>query len=370
MTDAPLPDAAATSWLRHADLLVRPPGEPLPTPLREHPGALSKVFRHWLRQRDDAAHAADKALLTRALESVSAAAVDQAARRQASIALAGGWGHWCWSVPSATVAALLGLPMSHVADQQVLHRRLRAMAEGLGAQASAAQVEAANDAMSALLAALNVDDARLAEQAETCRRDSLDDWDRVRDRIGDRAQDRSNDQASHHAINRVSLQPAGGAFIARALQQHAPAAAWSSPSALAANRLALLWQSHEAGAALLGHALMAGESTVEGLIRLARAGGGVRITRRFARCPMSGPQGPMDAGDALIVPLQEHPFGDGPHHCPGAAIALQTIASAIAAVQAMPTLRRPVALDPLILPNAQIPQFADAPLPFDLEPCP
>jgi hypothetical protein len=301
------------SPLLDPDLRMRPPGEPLPPPLQAHGGPLAEVFARWLRQRDDAAHASEKAALTRALLALSDDDVRAHARRQAAIALQGGGSHWSWAVPASTVAGLLGLEIDDVDAQRRLHADLRAMAAGLAANAEADAVRAGGEAVASLLVAL--------------------------------------DDAEHRAPD---------APLQWTLLRHAPPARWSHRAAFAANRLALIWQSHEAGAALLGHALLDWRSTGrvparEDLLRIARNGGAVRVTRRF--------DVRQDPATPVSVPLTgtDHPFGDGAHRCPGQGLALTSIHAALAwlAAQPPPQLRLPEPAAPLSLPNMDIPQFLD-----------
>jgi len=294
-------------------LRMRPPGEPLPAPLREHGGPLAEVFARWLRQRDDAAHATEKSALTRALMALSEDDIRAHARRQAAIAMRGGWGHWHWAVPAATVASLLGWAVDDVDAQRRLHQDLRAMAAGLGAQADGEDVRAAGEAVAALL-------------------NGLDDAER-----------RSPD-----------------APLQWTLLRHAPAARWSDRAAFTANRLGLIWQSHEAGAALLGHALIemrgSGRTPTRGdLLRLARDGGAVRITKRF--------DGRETPAKPVTVPLSgtDHPFGDGQHRCPGQGLALSSAHAALVWLGEQAGLRWPLPAEPMVLPNMDIPQFQDHP---------
>ena len=299
------------SPLLDPDLRMRPPGEPLPPPLRMHGGPLADVFARWLRQRDDAAHAPEKAALTRALMALSDDDVRAHARRQAAIALPGGWSHWSWAVPASTVASLLGIDIHDVDAQRRLHADLRAMAAGLGADADADAVRAGGEAAASLLTAL------------------------------DDAERRSPD-----------------APLQWTLLRHAPPARWTDRAAFTANRLALIWQSHEAGAALLGHALLAWRSTGnvpsrEDLLRIAREGGAVRVTRRF--------DVRQDPAAPVSVPLSgtDHPFGDGAHRCPGQGLALTSLHGALTWLSEQSGLRLPEAIAPLSLPNMDIPQFLD-----------
>lgn len=309
--DSPMTSCPIHSPLLDPDLRMRPPGEPLPPPLCAHGGPLGDVFARWLRQRDDGAHAPEKAALTRALQALSDDDIRAHARRQAAIARPGGWSHWSWAVPASTAASLLGIELNDVDAQRRLYACLRAMAAGLGADANADAVLAGGAAVTTLLTAL------------------------------DDAERRSPD-----------------APLQWTLLRHAPPARWTDRATFTANRLALIWQSHEAGAALLGHALLDWRSTGrvptrEDLLRIAREGGAVRVTRRF--------DVRQDPATPVSVPLSstDHPFGDGAHRCPGQGLALTSLHAALAwlAGQPGPPLLDPA--PPLSLPNMDIPQFLD-----------
>ena len=306
------PSAPSGCPLHDPQLRMRPPGEPLPAPLREHGGALAQVFARWLRQRDDDAHAPQKAALTRALLALSEDEVRSHTRRQAAIAMRAGWSHWSWAVPASTVASLLGLSMADVDAQRSLHADLRAMAAGLGANADGAAVQTAGRAVASLLDAL--------EDAERRAPDAPLQW---------------------------------------ALLHHAPPERWQDRATFTANRLALIWQAHEAGAALLGHAVLAasqgdGPPSRQDLLRLAREGGAVRVTRRFDTR--------VEPAQPVSVPLAgtDTPFGDGAHRCPGQGLALSTAQAAMAWLAEQSSLPPPVALAPLSLPNMDIPQFQES----------
>ncbi|TXD80078.1 hypothetical protein FUT87_20710 [Mitsuaria sp. TWR114] len=142
------------------------------------------------------------------------------------------------------------------------------------------------------------------------------------------------------------------------LLRHAGPSRWTDRAAFTANRLALIWQSHEAGAALLGHALlgdswMGGAPTREALLRLARDGGAVRVTRRFD--VRQQPPAPV----TVQLAGTDHPFGDGAHRCPGQGLALGTSLASLQWLAEQPGLRPPTAVAPLALPNMDIPQFKD-----------
>jgi cytochrome P450 len=304
-------------------LAVRPPGQPLPPHLATPPSALGALFGRWLRQRDDAGHAAQKAALQRALAAVPAEAVRAATRRQAALAR-GDWNHWAGCLSAASVADLLGLELDTPAAQAALREQLMALAQGLTPEATAETVRAADAAVEQLLAALRRADPAAPLQA--------------------------------------------------ALAAHAPPALWGDVETFEANRLALLWQSFEAGAALLAHALQrlgetpalraAGTALHDWIAALPDAGGAVRNTRRFVQ-----QQAGLEIGGARLAPGEGlllnlagagAGFGAGAHRCPGQDLALEIAAAAVAQLRDDPPAPWPQALPPerdLLLPNARIPQF-------------
>lgn len=309
-------------------LAVRPQGQPLPPHLATPPSALGALFGRWLRQRDDAGHAAQKAALQRALAAVPAEALRAATRRQAALAR-GDWNHWAGCLSAASVAALLGLAIDTPAEQAALRKRLQAIAQGLAPGATAEAVQAADAAVEALLTALRRADPAAPLQA--------------------------------------------------ALAAHAPPELWGELATFEANRLALLWQSFEAGAALLAHALKrlgetpalraAGSSSRDWIAALPDAGGAVRNTRRFVQQQQAGLEiggARLTPGEGLLLNLAGAGagFGAGAHRCPGQDLALDIAATAIEQLQDDPPAPWPQALPPerdLLLPNARIPQFPSHP---------
>jgi len=309
--------------LTHPDLGVRPPGQPLPAPLAGQPGPLADQFSRWLRQRDDLRQAAEKQAVTQALRAVSGDAVHREASRQAELALREGWDHWIWAVPAATVAALFGMTIRTAEDQRSLVGSLRAMAAGLAAEAAPMAVRQADEACLLLLDKLR--------RAEATAPDAPLQW---------------------------------------AWLHHAGAAVWPDRATDEANRLSLLWQSHEAGSALLSHGLWhlvrdgrAPDRTA--LREIAREGGGVRLTRRFLQRDAQVQGQARRAGEAFTVALSgtPHAFGDGPHRCPGQDMALGTIEAALAYAAAQTRLPLPPLPRPYALSNMTI-LLADAPAPL------
>lgn len=299
---------------------VRPPGQPLPLPLRG--SLLGRQFERWLRQRDDAGRVLPKTALLKALADVPPSVLAVHAQHQAALALAGGWDHWVWILAAGCMASLLGMAPPHLAAQQRLHGQLQALAQALAAGASPEQVAVADKACAELLQELRAADA--------------------------------------------------AAPLQQALARHAPRALWGDDEeSFDANRLGLLWQSYEAGAALLGNALaaLAEQSTLRrpGQMRawlpaLVRAGGAVLNTRRFtqAELQLADDAPALPPGSLLLLDLSDAVddlgFGAGAHRCPGQELAL---ALAAAALEWLLSTRRewPQRRDFLRLPNASIPLF-------------
>jgi hypothetical protein len=279
--------ALSLELLETPGLAVRPPGQPVPPHLQG--SRLGTLFARWLRQRDDEGRVLPKAALSRALTDVCAADLAGHARRQAALARPGGWDHWVWASPVAAVASLLGLAMDGLPAQRCLRRQMQALAAAL----AGGPPDAADVACEALLAALNKADARAPLQA--------------------------------------------------ALARHASPAVWRDAEDFEANRLALLWQSYEAGAALLGKALV--RLTEQPALRrpgqmsawlpaLVGGGGAVLNTQRFTRCALTWGGTALPAGAKLLLNLTgadaaDIGFGAGPHRCPGQDLALGAAAAAL-----------------------------------------
>lgn len=303
-------------------LLVRPPGQPLPAHLAQPPSRLGSLFGLWLRQRDDADRSAPKAALERALAALPSELVRSTTRHQAGLARStGDWNHWAASLSAASVAALLGLAPKTADEQADLRTQLQALAQGLAPEASAEALRAAEAAAGQLLQALR--------QADTA------------------------------------------APLQAALAEHAPPARWGGAEAFEANRLALIWQSYEAGTALLAHALKRlGEepglrdpaTPRDWLARLPEQGGAVFNTRRFVGTPLTLAGSVLAPGEPLLLNLAgaDAGFGAGAHRCPGQDLALQIASAAIADLQRdapRPWPRALPAAQDRLLPNARIPQF-------------
>lgn len=134
----------------------------------------------------------------------------------------------------------------------------------------------------------------------------------------------------------------------------------------AANRIALMQQSLDATAALLGTALLEGvpadtSDLTVWVASLARRRPPVHNTRRFAAAPLSLAGRSIAQGECVLLVLAscEMPFSAGAHACPGEALAIQIVASALAALREAPGFAqrtwRVSGFRPL--PNARIPVF-------------
>jgi len=297
-------DAALTLWiasradvvaraLAHPGLRVRPPGEPVPRGIASTPAGV--LFGQLVRMNDGAAHAAHKpalqALLARFDTQAARAAALHAAGRLAPMPL----DDWCFALPVASTAVLLGFGDEAL---DALVRWTRAFAACLPPLSGPAQWEAASAA------------------------------------------------ALHLIGSAGTLREAA----ARSTGFHA-------------NLAGLLVQSCDAGAALLGSAIVAlarrpalrelrGERLHDVIAEVARHDAPVQNTRRFAAEAMQFEGCPLARGDALLLvlaaanrdpalnpdpdafrldrPARRLPgFGDGAHRCPGQAVALATAAAGI-----------------------------------------
>jgi cytochrome P450 len=146
------------------------------------------------------------------------------------------------------------------------------------------------------------------------------------------------------------------------------------PRVRAANRIALMQQSQDATAGLLGNAigaaLASGGSAPDAgelVARVSRADPAVHNTRRFAAADLELGGERIAAGQGLVLVLvPQSPFGAGAHACPGERIALQLAASALRTLRSMAPLTRLFgALDGYRpLPNARIPVFHNGGTPW------
>lgn len=314
---------AVRAALRSPALRVRPPAEPVPRALVGT--ATGEAFGHLVRMNDGAFHATHRPDVDRAAERFGAEDV-AAATRTAVDALRGETdvNVFLSDLSVHVTATLLGVPP---AERAVTARRVQAFAHGIAAGASEEALAHAEEATVALLA----DGAR------------------------------------------AGLDPVR-----------------------AANRIALMQQPVDATAGLLGNAVLVLRGRPDAAERLrqesdarafvaevARWDSPVQNTRRFAAEDLTLSGAAIRAGDALLLVLasanrddamnpdaeafdadrverKSLTFGDGAHGCPGEAIAIGIVATALAALRLddprferfVPTGRyRP-------LPNARVPVFA------------
>jgi cytochrome P450 len=136
-------------------------------------------------------------------------------------------------------------------------------------------------------------------------------------------------------------------------------------SVQSANRIALMQQSLDATAGLIGNAIAAFTGDADPpthVARIARGDPAIHNTRRFAAEDLELGVQRLRAGEGVVLLLVDADgdlgFGAGAHACPGQRIALQLATSALASLQARNALAafgRVVSYRPL--PNARIPVF-------------
>lgn len=337
------PDAI-TALMRHPDARVRPVEEPVPRALCA--GAAGELFGRFVRMNDGAAHARLKAPLMafierRAAEHMKAHPEAPLPRTQPQKA-APAWPGWLPSAPhdpagvdrylyAAPVhaqAAFLGLPQEVHADCAA---EIASFLSALPADASADRTVAGHAAAARLQARMA---AHLAGSAAT------------------------------PALRQLRAEAQGAGI----------AAEW-----VAANLAGLLFQSCEAGAGLLGNALiMAGRRGAHALRSRAdalaliddasRRDPPLHNTRRFMAAPVDIDGQRIDAGQtvllvlaaaALIEPEAGWTFGALRHACPGAALARSQAANALLNLlrHGMDPARLAARFRYRPLPNARVPQF-------------
>jgi hypothetical protein len=133
----------------------------------------------------------------------------------------------------------------------------------------------------------------------------------------------------------------------------------------AANRIALMQQSLDATAGLLGNAVrvaLAGESEDAAALvaRVAHADPAIHNTRRFAAGELELGGERIAEGEGLVLVLvPEYAFGAGAHACPGERIALQVASTALRTLQSIALLARTFGAVRGYRPlsNARIPVF-------------
>jgi len=292
-------------------LRVRPANQPVPSDLEGT--LLGRQFAHWLRQRDDPARSRSKSSLAQALTALPSDIVRAHAHQQAALARMSTWDHWTWTTPVATIASLLGVPLPSLRAQEALLAKMQGIANGL----SGRNVLAADSACAELLAILDKAEGPLQE----------------------------------------------------IMLEYAPPSQWLSEDDFSANRLALLWQGYEAGAALLGNALKCmseipalrhTRDIQSWLIQLISDGGAIRNTRRFTAETLRLNDMKIEMGTTVVVELGgDLGFGSGHHLCPGQDIAITTVSAALEWLLASGIESWPAVANTLVLPNASIPLFCN-----------
>lgn len=316
--------AAVSAALAHPALRVRPPDEPVPPALQGR--AAGEVFAQLLRMTDGAFHADHKPDVERVarrwtLTDVARAAEDAARdlrpRLPANAFIA--------ALPVQAMARLLGVPAG---EREATCRWAAQFAQGIAPGADAQAVALADAAAAALM-----------------------------------------DQGRARGLSAVQ----------------------------AANRIAFMQQAFDAGSGLLGHVALqlaqdprqasaadASREAMRALVReVERWASPIQNTRRFAAEPLTLLGQPIEAGQAVLLVLasanrdetfntqpdrfdvhresgRSMGFGAGPHACPGAAIAIEIVASCAdwlrAAGQFDHYFGRCTGFRPL--PNARIPVFS------------
>ncbi|MDM0106901.1 cytochrome P450 [Variovorax sp. J22R24] len=325
-------------------LRVRPPTEPVPGAIAGTPAG--KVFGRLVRMNDGATHAAHKPVLQRALAGLDLRAAYATVLQVADGMPAESPSDACFAMPVRGVAHLLGFAseaLPRVSDW------VRDFVACLSPLSTAAQLDAASEAAAALMA----------------RFESL-----------------------------IVARPARHGTLLAAVQEQAPA---DRSRALVANLVGLLSQTCEATAGLLGNSLVA-LAREPGLRRrvdsrwellpalvdeVARHDPSIQNTRRFVAQPTTIAGIELAPGEAVLVVLgaaNRDPslnpapatfelmraerrtlgFGQGPHACPG-----QALAGTVAAAGLQALLSRGLDADALLergwnyrpSVNARIPTF-------------
>lgn len=314
---------------------TRPQREPVPAALQG--GTAGAVFAQLLRMNDDhARHTLPRQVIVQALTSVALTEVERQAQRLAQRLLLehdGDRTGWTFAVPIAVVASLLGVAPTRLANVIVW---VRQFAEGLSPLADRPQIARADSAARALM----------------------------------------------QEMQRL-LADADGPGLAARIQAQARASGWHDDAAVSANLIGLLWQSCEAGAGLIGNAMVALAATARTPEAITRAQllalvesvserePSIQNTRRFAGCAMEVAGCAIEPDDTVLLLLAAATrddgdgaigFGHGRHRCPGRDWAVTIAVAALTALcaqapfpaQALHWHYRPSL-------NARIPHFTDEP---------
>lgn len=319
---------------------VRPPSEPVPRPLAG--GAAGDLFGRLVRMTDGDAQARAKRAVAAALD-VPVEHVTAEARRQAAALAADGIGldDLIFALPVHVVAALLGF--DHLPE---IAGRMRDVVAAFAPGAAPEAIARGHDAAAAMVALTEV----------------------------------------------LIASPGDG--LARRLRDAAEREGGIDPAAVTANAVGFLFQVHDAGAGLLGNAilalgarpelrraLMADRSLLPGLVQeVLRCDPPAQNTRRFVAEDTAIAGQALRAGDTILVviaaanrdpALSPDPdrfdparpdrrlltFGHGRHACPGDAIAAAiAVAGLDALLDRLPDWpERPAGYRPS--PNVRMPRF-------------
>ena len=353
--------AVIAQVLAHPDCRVRPLAEAVPAAIAG--GSAGAIFGRLVRMNEGPAHASAKRALGRALAGIDPARVRDATRMHAR-ALAARHGlparamltPWMLDLPTCVVAGLLGVAQAALAP---LAAAVADFVRCLSPLSDAAELARADIAARSLLASVQA------------------------------------------LMTSAAIAPDG--LLAR-VRAEAVLAGWDDDSAIAANLLGLLSQTHEATAALAGNCIVAlatrpqlqarlrsEPQLADALVReVARFDPPVQNTRRFVAraCTIAGEA--LAPGDVIIVllaaagrdpavhaqpdaflleraPAALATFGDGRHACPGQQLATTIAAAAIDSVLALPGALDGLCWTYRASPNCRLPLFIQTPPPASKE---
>lgn len=315
--------AAVEAALSHDALYVRPPAEPIPTPILATDAG--DAFGRFARMTDGAMQRRVKDALVAAFDRVKWNDVGDAAARCSTRYAARAFGdadayeRYVGTVPVAVVATLLGVP-AHELDDTALLTRDFARALGAGATSDCAERGA-----------------------------------RAVRLLGDR------------------VSGAGPLF---ALLRDEARARDVDEATLVANAIGFLFQSYDATAGLIGNVLVALSRSPQPRAELAdvvanvtRVDPPVHNTRRFAARDLELDGTRIAANEAILVvlaaanydasaSLRTYTFGLGGHACPGTRLACEIATAAVAALLARGLDAGAITLHGYRpLPNARVPRL-------------
>ncbi|CAN5852058.1 cytochrome P450 [soil metagenome] len=318
--------------LAHPGCRVRPLAEPVPRALQGT--RIGEVFSRLVRMNDGDAHARGKAAVSKALTSVDIEQARSTCRRLAkTLAPHDDLDRFQFELPVMSVAHLLGVP------DALLPRVIADTGHFVRALSPAAD-------------------------REDCVQGNA-----ATNRLGD--------------ILEVVLAGRAPWTLLFALAQALAADGNVDPEVIVANAIGFLFQAHDATAGLIGNTVVHLARNRDALNRavplypqverlvgfVARDDASVQNTRRFVAQDDTVNGMAFAEGDVVLVTLaaansvsddRSWSFGDGPHACPGKALALMIAAVGVTELLESEMVPRhipePVRYQPL--PNARIPEFA------------